>query len=186
MCAYSGGCYTTLHEVPKGIVSDRDTHLTGDSWKRLCKQLPSKQIMSTAYHAQTDSQPERINQAIEQTLRCSSSRDYKTWDNVLPLLTYACKSIVHSSSNCAPFELLPEFVAPKPVRQQLQLPATTATELLPVHARTKVNMARRGLRLAQEYQGKYPDQRNVRFIPKKDKGDFCRRLSFRFARHTKL
>lgn len=90
-------------------------------------------------------------------LRCALRGDDKKWAKILPLLEFAYNSTQHSSSKHAPFELLYGFVPPKPVCQQLQLPTTTATDLLPLQAKIKLSMAIRELLRAQEYQKKYAD-----------------------------
>jgi hypothetical protein len=44
--------------LPKKVISDRDTHLTSDFTRELCRLLEVTQNISMAYHPQTDSQSE--------------------------------------------------------------------------------------------------------------------------------
>jgi Integrase zinc binding domain len=54
--------------LPKKVISDRDTHLTSDFTRELCRLLEVTQNISMAYHPQTDGQSERSNQWLEQYL----------------------------------------------------------------------------------------------------------------------
>jgi transposase InsO family protein len=58
-----------LHEVPKKIVSDRGTQFTSKFWEWLHETLDTQLRFSSAYHPQTDSQTERVNQILEDMLR---------------------------------------------------------------------------------------------------------------------
>ena len=55
-----------MHE---DIVSDRDTRFTGRFWVELFKMWGTECKFSTANHAQTDGQTERVNQMLEEYLR---------------------------------------------------------------------------------------------------------------------
>ena len=45
--------------------------------------------MSTAYHPQTDGQTERVNQALEQYLRCYINYNLSNWLDLLPSAEFA-------------------------------------------------------------------------------------------------
>ena len=60
---------TRSHNVPKVVISDRDTKFTGNFWKALFKGLDTHLNFSTAYHPQIDGQTERVNQILEDMLR---------------------------------------------------------------------------------------------------------------------
>jgi hypothetical protein len=53
-----------LHEVPKKIVSDRETQFTSRFWERLHEALDTQLRFNSAYHPQTDEQSERVNQIL--------------------------------------------------------------------------------------------------------------------------
>ena len=53
-----------LHGIPRKILSDRGPQFASKFMEELMKALGIKRQLSTAYHPQTDSQTERINQEI--------------------------------------------------------------------------------------------------------------------------
>ena len=54
--------------LPETIISDRGTFFRG-FFAEVCKQLCIEQIMSTAFHPETDGQTERANRTLEEMLR---------------------------------------------------------------------------------------------------------------------
>ena len=78
-----------LHGLPSEIISDMDAKFSGEFFESLCKALGIKWQMSTAYHAQTDGQTERINQVLEGYLRNFVNYDQDDWYQMLPLAKYA-------------------------------------------------------------------------------------------------
>ena len=58
-----------LHGISRKILSDRGPQFTSKFIEEFTKALGTKRQLSTAYHPQTDSQTERINQEIGTFLR---------------------------------------------------------------------------------------------------------------------
>jgi transposase InsO family protein len=59
-----------LHGLPLAIITDRDRVFTSQLWQDLLKSLNVKLRFGSAYHPQTDGQSERVNQCLENYLRC--------------------------------------------------------------------------------------------------------------------
>ena len=59
--------------------------------------------MSTAYHSQTDSQMERVNQVLEHCLRTFCTWHQKDWVDQLPDAEFCYHNNVHSSHKMRPF-----------------------------------------------------------------------------------
>ncbi|KAL0934971.1 reverse transcriptase domain protein [Colletotrichum truncatum] len=93
------------HGMPKEIVSDRDKLFTSKFWRSLISQLGSDHKMSTAFHPQTDSQTERINQIMETYLRCYVNYQQNNWVQLLPMAQFAYNSAVGESTKESPFYL---------------------------------------------------------------------------------
>ena len=55
-----------LHGLPEEIISDRDPKFTSYFWAALMEILGVDRKLSTAFHPETDSQTEQINQTLEQ------------------------------------------------------------------------------------------------------------------------
>ncbi|KAL5711777.1 hypothetical protein ACHQM5_014019 [Ranunculus cassubicifolius] len=68
-----------LHGMPKTIVSDRGVVFLSTFWTKLFELVGSKLLYSTAYHPQSDGQTERVNQCVENFLRCLTSLTPTRW-----------------------------------------------------------------------------------------------------------
>jgi transposase InsO family protein len=95
-----------LHGVPASIVSDRDRVFTSTFWRQLFKVVGTKLSYSTAYHPQTDGQSERVNQCLEQYLRCAAHDSPTKWRKWLPMAEFWYNSSFHTSLGCSPFQAL--------------------------------------------------------------------------------
>lgn len=68
-----------LHGPPQVIVTDRDKIITSTLWQSLFKALGINLHLSSAYHPQTDGQTERVNQCLENYLRCMCFTAPRRW-----------------------------------------------------------------------------------------------------------
>ncbi|KZZ94683.1 Ribonuclease H-like protein [Ascosphaera apis ARSEF 7405] len=67
------------HGLPKEIISDRDARFLSNFWQTLLSLVGIQHKPSTAYHPQTDGQTERLNQTVEQYLRCYVNYEQTNW-----------------------------------------------------------------------------------------------------------
>jgi hypothetical protein len=81
-----------------------------------------KHKLSTAFHPQTDGQTERMNQTLEQYLRCYCSELQDTWPELLAHAEFVVNNSVHYATRMSPFGLLygwnPE-IRGLPIRDEL-------------------------------------------------------------------
>src|SRR3954471_24080324 len=84
-----------LHGIPLSIISDRDSRFTSDFWKSLQEALGSKLRLSSAYHPQTDGQPERTIQSLEDLFRACILEYGGMSNTYLPLVEFTYNNTYH-------------------------------------------------------------------------------------------
>lgn len=102
-----------LHGMPSVIVTDRDPIFTSTVWQSLFKTLKVQLHLSTAYHPQTDGQTERVNQCLENYLRCMCFHGPARWHHWLSLAEWWYNTSYHISLNMTPFQALYGFSPPQ-------------------------------------------------------------------------
>ena len=95
-----------LHGIPASIVSDRDKIFTSHLWRELLAGAGIKLLYSMAYHPQTDSQSERVNQCMEMYLRCTVHDSPHKWRRWLSMAEFWYNSTFHVSLKGTPFKAL--------------------------------------------------------------------------------
>lgn len=75
-------------------------------WRKLFKEIGTKLCYSTAYHPQTDGQSERVNQCLEQYLRCAVHDSPARWKRWLPMAEFWYNSSYHTLLGNTPFKAL--------------------------------------------------------------------------------
>lgn len=91
------------HGLPEEIISDRDKFFTSRFWKSLVDQLGIHHKLSTSYHPQTDGQTERLNQTMEQYLRCYVNYQQTNWVELLPIAPLAYNTAATETTGVSPF-----------------------------------------------------------------------------------
>ena len=94
-----------LHGLPLQIISDRGVQYSAELFQEWCKILGIESTMLTAYHPQTDGQMERVNQTLEQYLRCYVDYNLSNWLDLLPSTEFAYNNQAHKGIKESPFYL---------------------------------------------------------------------------------
>jgi transposase InsO family protein len=93
------------HGTPLVVISARGPQFVTAFMRELYKCLGIKLALSTAYHPQTDSQTEHVNQVIEGYLRTFTSRRQDNWDDLLPSGEFHYNNSQHLLTQQTPFML---------------------------------------------------------------------------------
>ena len=93
-----------LHGLPDSIISDRGPQFAAGIMKELNGMLGIKTKLSTAFHPQTDSQTERMNQKLEQYLRMFIDHRQEQWPEWLGMAEFTYNNKVHTGTKVSPFK----------------------------------------------------------------------------------
>jgi transposase InsO family protein len=156
------------HGVPLSIVSDRDVRFTSAFWKTLQSALGTKLCMSTSFHPQTDGQTERMNRALEETLRHVVSHKQDDWDLHIPMATFAINNAHNQSIDNTPFFLNKGFHPRMPAgitNPEVMDSAVPAVEKFTTQMQEAIKLTKAALYAAQQRQKAYADthRREVSF-----------------------
>ena len=91
------------HGLPEEIITDRDKLFTSKFWTTLMNQMGAHHKLSTAFHPQTDGITERLNQTLEQYLRCYVNQQQNNWVELLPMAQFAYNSAKNETTGMTPF-----------------------------------------------------------------------------------
>lgn len=146
-----------LHGPPRLIISDRDRIFTSNLWKNIFAALKVELRYSTSYHPQTDGQTERVNQCVENYLRCMTASAPTKWLSWLPLAEYWYNTTYHTALKITPFQAMYGF--PPPLISDIAVPGPSdldAQEFL--EAKQQMNdQLKQHLQQAQNHMKKYAD-----------------------------
>lgn len=91
------------HGLPRKVILDRGPQFASTFMTSLFHILGIDANKSTAYHLQTDSQKERVNQEIEKYLWPFVNYQQDDWVNWLPIAQFLYNDKIHSSTGQSPF-----------------------------------------------------------------------------------
>ena len=153
----------SLHGMPRAIHSDRDVRFQSQFWKELWRISGTKLKFSTAYHPQTQGLVEKMNQVVEQVIRCSLDQEkrIKDWDLVLPTIEFVVNSSVNKSIGYSPFFLMHGYHPVSPVeliRDREDSKLENVNEFLN-RMNDTWNKAKQNMNQAQERMKTYEDRR---------------------------
>ncbi|KAL0326250.1 UNVERIFIED_CONTAM: Transposon Ty3-G Gag-Pol polyprotein [Sesamum radiatum] len=150
-----------LHGLPVSIVTDKDRVFTSRLWKELFSMARVSLDMSSAYHPQTDGQTERVNQCLENYLRCMCHQKPKKWAQWLTLAEFWFNTNFHIGLKTTPFQALygypPHQLSIGPYMQNHH---SEVEELMQERAKV-VQLLKENLQQAQQRMKLYADKKRT-------------------------
>jgi hypothetical protein len=92
---------------PEKLMSDCAPNFMGKLMDGLCRVTGMSQVHSTPYHPMSNGSCERFNGSIQAMLKCALlNNETNRWDDYLPHLLFAYRSLPVANLGYSPFELL--------------------------------------------------------------------------------
>ena len=113
------------HGVPEQLLSDRGTNFLSELIKGVCDILGIKKINTSGYHPQTDGLVEKFNSTLVNMIAKCCETKKRDWDDHLPYLLYAYRTMVQESTHESPFYLLYGRDSRLPTETGLSMPSPT-------------------------------------------------------------
>jgi hypothetical protein len=150
-----------LHSLPVAILTDRDRIFTSKFWQDLFKSLKVTLQYTSAYHPQTDGPTERVNQCLENYLRCMSFIEPKKWSSWLPLTEWWYNTNYHTSLQCTPFQalygyppsLISEMMIPRPDSPGLSSSETNNDQEAKRKSGTSSSQDKKSMQIKEDQRG---------------------------------
>ena len=92
--------------IPEVLHSDQGQNFESTILNNTLEAFGIQKSRTTAYHPQGDGMVERLNRSLLQLLRVYVDKEPANWERYLPLILYAYRTAVHSSTGVSPFVLM--------------------------------------------------------------------------------
>lgn len=94
------------HGAPSVLITDRGTAFTAELIWEIVTLTHTNHRKTTVYHPQTNGLTERLNRTLADMLSMYVDIQHKTWDQILPYVTFAYNTAVQETTRFTPFELV--------------------------------------------------------------------------------
>ena len=92
--------------LPLEVQHDRGSNFTSGAFQEVMHELGIKQIMSSAYHPQSQGAIERYHQTLKSMIKTYCVGYSNDWDVAMPFLLFAIRDSVNEATGFSPFELV--------------------------------------------------------------------------------
>lgn len=94
------------HGAPSRIITDRGTSFTAQLMQETLELSRTTHRKTTAYHPQTNGLTERLNKTLADMISMYVDVQQKTWDEILPYVTFAYNTASQETTRFTPFRLV--------------------------------------------------------------------------------
>ncbi|KAM7289119.1 DDE-type integrase/transposase/recombinase [Ixodes scapularis] len=94
------------HGAPEVLITDRGSSFMAQLTQEILRLSHTSHRRTTAYHPQTNGLTERLNKTIADMISMYVDVEHKTWDEVLPYVTFAYNTAVQETTGVTPFQLV--------------------------------------------------------------------------------
>lgn len=94
------------HGAPSHVITDRGKAFTAQLIEDVFKLSCTTHRRTTAYHPQTNGLTERLNKTMTDMLSMYVDVQHKTWDEILPYVTFAYNTATQETTRFTPFYLV--------------------------------------------------------------------------------
>ncbi|KAM7288648.1 uncharacterized protein ISCGN_028848 [Ixodes scapularis] len=94
------------HGAPEVLITDRGSSFMAQLTQEILRLSHTEHRRTTAYHPQTNGLTERLNKTIADMVSMYVDVEHKTWDEVLPYVTFAYNTAVQETTGVTPFQLV--------------------------------------------------------------------------------
>lgn len=94
------------HGAPSTVITDRGAAFTAKLMQDALRLSHTSHRKTTAYHPQTNGLTERLNKTIADMISMYVDVQHKTWDEILPYITFAYNTATQETTRFTPFRLV--------------------------------------------------------------------------------
>lgn len=94
------------HGAPEVLITDRGPAFMAELLQEILVYSHTDHRRTTSYHPQTNGLTERLNRTLSDMISMYVDIEHKTWDEVLPYVTFAYNTAMQETTQMSPFQLV--------------------------------------------------------------------------------
>ena len=90
--------FIAKHGIPDAILTDQGRNYQSKLIAELWDMLDVHKLRTTPFHPQCDGLTERFNRTLKRMITCFINKQHDNWDELLPMLSLAYNTSVHTTT----------------------------------------------------------------------------------------